>query len=186
MEVTGHYGLIDNRFRVIRRFGVDHQDINKQVYLVEDILGEFPSPVILKSFMTWEYADFEREARNNLEMPNGMARSVKMLRFVAPHVPKQPYSFYGGQIEEYAYILIPYVRGTSLIEFLMKASKKGKKLSIELVGYLFLQMYEAVVEFQKRTGKSHLDLKPDNFILTEDGQVKLIDFCHASPSYLLT
>lgn len=68
----GPYGLIDNRFRVIKRFGVDSEDIRKQVYLVEDTQSSYSEKVVLKAYMPQEYEDFEREARNNLEMPDNM------------------------------------------------------------------------------------------------------------------
>lgn len=71
--------------------------------------------------MTWEYSDFEREAINNLQMPNTLKRSVKMTNFVEPSKSKAPYTFFDRVISEYAYIVIPHVKGTSLINFLIKA-----------------------------------------------------------------
>lgn len=109
-----------------------------------------------------------------------------MKEYVGPEVPKISYAFGSGSISTYAYILLPYVKSISLIEFLINLNETGRNISLEDTLYLFKQILLAVHEFQVYTGQSHCDLKPDNFLLTEKGEVKMIDFCHALPSDQLT
>lgn len=122
----------------------------------------------------------------NYGLPSTIQRSIRMTEYVGPKIPKISYAFGGGYISKYAYILLPYVRSISLIEFLINLNQTGRNISLEDNLYLFKQILLAVHEFQVKTGQSHCDLKPDNFLLTETGEIKMIDFCHALPSDQLT
>lgn len=86
--------------------------------------------MVLKIFTEEEFSDFESEVVANLKLLNTIERSVKMQEFVGPEVSKIPYAFRGGYISRYAYILLPYVKSVSLIEFLIKLNETGRNLSL--------------------------------------------------------
>lgn len=103
-----------------------------------------------------------------------------MLRAVAPY-PSQPPVIIGCNILlAYAYIVLPYLKNESLINFLLKAEAQNRVLSRGLRMHLYNQMLLAVHDLHSRSGIAHNDLKPDNFVITDEGNLALIDFAHAS------
>jgi serine/threonine protein kinase len=67
--------------------------------------------------------------------------------------------------------VMEYIEGQTLEDFL---SKKGKLTSLEIEG-LFNQMILAV-EYVHEQGLIHRDIKPSNFMVTNNEQIKLLDF----------
>ena len=67
--------------------------------------------------------------------------------------------------------VMEYIEGQTLEDFL---SEKGKLTSLEIEG-LFNQMILAV-EYIHEQGLIHRDIKPSNFMVTKNGQIKLLDF----------
>ena len=67
--------------------------------------------------------------------------------------------------------VMEYIEGQTLEDLLLK---KGKLTSLEIEG-LFNQMILAV-EYVHEQGLIHRDIKPSNFMVTKNGQIKLLDF----------
>ncbi len=67
--------------------------------------------------------------------------------------------------------VMEYIEGQTLDDFLIK---KGKLTSLEIEGF-FNQMILAV-EYVHEQGLIHRDIKPSNFMVTKNGQIKLLDF----------
>ena len=67
--------------------------------------------------------------------------------------------------------VMEYIEGESLSEFIIK---KGK-LSDTDIEYIFPQMLSAVAYIHDK-GLIHRDIKPSNFMMTKDGNIKLLDF----------
>jgi serine/threonine protein kinase len=65
------------------------------------------------------------------------------------------------------------------MDFFTKSIKQGIKPNNELSEYLFKQMIMIVHTLHTVCGMAHLDIKPDNFVLTHDFKLALIDFCHS-------
>ena len=65
------------------------------------------------------------------------------------------------------------------MDFYTKSVKQGIKPSKELSEYLFKQIIMIVHTLHTVYGMAHLDLKPDNFVITHDFKLALIDFCHS-------
>jgi serine/threonine protein kinase len=55
-----------------------------------------------------------------------------------------------------------------------------RRFSMKNKLYQFRQIVLAVAELKAKSGLCHLDLKLDNFVISEDWMIKIIDFCHAS------
>ena len=78
-----------------------------------------------------------------------------------------------------AYMVMQYLDGTDLKQYLnRRGGKLGESESIQIL----LPVTEALKERHK-TGIIHRDISPDNIFMTEDGQVKLIDFGAARQSF---
>jgi serine/threonine protein kinase len=69
-----------------------------------------------------------------------------------------------------AYVM-EYIEGDSLSEFIIK---KGKLTDTD-IEYIFPQMLSAVAYIHEK-GLIHRDIKPSNFMMTKDGNIKLLDF----------
>jgi serine/threonine protein kinase len=67
--------------------------------------------------------------------------------------------------------VMEYIEGDSLSEFIIK---KGKLTDTD-IEYIFPQMLSAVAYIHEK-GLIHRDIKPSNFMMTKDGNIKLLDF----------
>lgn len=67
--------------------------------------------------------------------------------------------------------VMEYIDGTTLKDYL----QEQKKLKNEAIKQLFLQMLDAL-DYVHNYGFVHRDIKPSNFMLTKEGQIKLLDF----------
>ena len=78
-----------------------------------------------------------------------------------------------------AYMVMQYLDGTDLKQYLnRRGGKLGESESIQIL----MPVTEALKEIHK-TGIIHRDISPDNIFMTNDGQVKLIDFGAARQSF---
>lgn len=75
-----------------------------------------------------------------------------------------------GEWEGGLYIVMEFIQGISLSQFLMQQSFSLKR-SLEII----LQVAFALCHLHSH-GVIHRDLKPENILITEDGEVKVIDF----------
>ena len=98
-------------------------------------------------------------------------RSVPFTQAKAPLIAPE----YDLVLYEYAYIVLPYAKHGCLIDYLMKHEKR---IPYQLRLYFFKQILLAVYELHKRHGLAHLDLKPDNLVITDDFKIALIDFAN--------
>ncbi|MFC1628000.1 serine/threonine protein kinase, partial [Gemmatimonadota bacterium] len=78
-----------------------------------------------------------------------------------------------GEEEDRLYIVMEYVSGGSLRDQLDEA--KGRSLPLEKVLTWVQEAAQGLAEAHKQ-GIIHRDIKPDNLMLTESGQVKITDF----------
>lgn len=67
------------------------------------------------------------------------------------------------------------VKGIELIDFFNNALIAKRKLDDRHCRYIFRKVCTALHKLHK-SGVAHRDLKPENVLITEDYQIKLIDF----------
>lgn len=75
-----------------------------------------------------------------------------------------------GEWEGGLYIVMEFIQGVSLSQFLMQQSFSLKR-TLEII----LQVAFALCHLHSH-GVIHRDLKPENILITEDGEIKVIDF----------
>ena len=71
---------------------------------------------------------------------------------------------------ELAYIVLEFIHGSSLAELISK-----EPLPLFVAVYIILEILKGL-EFAHEQGVVHRDLKPDNILISSDGQVKITDF----------
>ncbi len=75
-----------------------------------------------------------------------------------------------GEWEGGLYIAMEFIQGISLRQFLM-----GRTLSLKRILDIVLQVSHALLHLHSH-GIIHRDLKPENILITENGEIKVIDF----------
>ena len=105
---------------------------------------------------------------------------VKMTQFVPLQESTPAFLYNGMMIEEYSYLIIPLCEKGTILDLLLHAIPKGVEVSVELQGYLSRQIIDALDFLHNLNKLGHLDLKPDNLVITKDYKVALIDFAHAN------
>jgi serine/threonine protein kinase len=97
-----------------------------------------------------------------------LAEARNLAKMSHPNIIKVTNLIDAGDIVAF---VMEYIEGQTLEDFLLK---KGKLTSLEIEG-LFNQMILAV-EYVHGQGLIHRDIKPSNFMVTKNGQIKLLDF----------
>lgn len=92
------------------------------------------------------------------------------------------------RFQRYNYLVLPHYRKKTLLDFLiwLKKAEEEQILSEEEILliklYLIGEIVRVVHELMSVTGYAHCDLKPDNFVISDDFRVLMIDWCSLSPS----
>ena len=102
-----------------------------------------------------------------------------MGKFVGFDEKKVALTICGEMMHLYAYIILPFCQHGTVLDLLMKAEGLKRKLSLNLVKYLFRSTLLALYELHSLSGLSHCDLKPDNVVFDDNFFVKLIDYGQA-------
>jgi serine/threonine protein kinase len=104
----------------------------------------------------------------NKEIVTRLLREAKILNMAThPNIVK----LYGlGRYEEGLFVAMEFISGVSLREFIKKKAFTHRR-ALEII----LQVAYALAHLHSQ-GVIHRDLKPDNILITESGDIKLIDF----------
>lgn len=84
-----------------------------------------------------------------------------------------------GVIENRPYIVLEYLKGGTLSEFIRECKKKKNKIPLSFIALIGLDVSSAILETRKVLKKGvilHLDISPQNIFITMNGYVKLLDF----------
>ena len=114
-------------------------------------------------------------ARESESSPLMFENGCKILSQLPPHPNLITYLEH-GQWEETPYLLMKYVEGANLKELMLREDANlDESLSDILVEFA------AAIEHIHDHGFMHLDLKPENIILSHGGDLRLCDFDTAQP-----
>jgi eukaryotic-like serine/threonine-protein kinase len=113
--------------------------------------------------------------------PEAVSRFLKESQIVMMANHPNIVKLYGqGEWENGLYIAMEFIRGISLRHFIMQES-----LSMRRALEILLQVAYALLHLHTH-GIIHRDLKPENILISEDGEIKVIDFgisqLHDEPS----
>ncbi|MEW6280756.1 MAG: tetratricopeptide repeat protein, partial [Candidatus Eremiobacterota bacterium] len=153
------------RYEVIERLGQGGMGI---VYRGEDPMLD--RPVAIKTLLP------ERLTEQAVDRFRREARSAAKLR--SPHIVTifdigNQEEIYKGKPANIWYIVMEYVQGQTLTEFLQ--GPPGDPLELDRRLRFFVQVLEAMRDAHA-AGVVHRDLKPDNVMVTSEGVVKVMDF----------
>lgn len=102
---------------------------------------------------------------------DAIQRFLKEAKIIALTNHPNIIKLYGqGEWEGGLYIAMELIRGVSLRQFIMQQS-----LSLKRTLDIILQVAYALLHLHTH-GVIHRDLKPENILITEDGEIKVIDF----------
>ena len=76
-----------------------------------------------------------------------------------------------GEEVQVSYLLMEYIEGVNLIDFIITAGQQEDRV----IRYIFTQIGRVLLQLHK-AGIAHRDLKPDNMIITNNFELKIIDF----------
>lgn len=74
-----------------------------------------------------------------------------------------------------AYLELPFIAGGNLREWVTGSDQDGPRLQPSTTDRVMIELMRALV-YVHSNGIVHLDVKPDNILVTEDGTAKLSDF----------
>jgi len=146
---------IISRYKILKKIGEGGMG---EVYLAEDT--ELGRQVALKFLPTHYIQDPEINTRFKREAKATAALSHPNLITI----------YDVGEHENKPYIAMEYIQGSSLRDLLIK-----EELSINKIIDIASQICEGLTEAHRK-GIFHRDIKPDNILIDENGQVKIADF----------
>jgi serine/threonine-protein kinase len=84
----------------------------------------------------------------------------------------------GGELS----IILEFIDGWSLVEYLERHRQIGKKPDLELAVFIVSRVCRALQYVFEKSAIVHRDISPSNIMMTREGAVKLIDFGIATKS----
>jgi len=73
-------------------------------------------------------------------------------------------------------MVLPYCKNGSLLRLLMNSVEDDKPLTMQTQKKFCSQIVQCVAHMHQELGTAHLDLKADNFVITDSFDLALIDF----------
>lgn len=135
--------------------------------------------LVLKFYKQSETNAFVDEVNRNSVLI-ASSHLQKSIMHVSARLDMPPVHLDGQVYDFYSYILIPYCSKATLIDLIMNARQKGVWLTLELVLYLSKTVLENLQYLHEINELAHLDIKPDNIVLTDTYRTSLIDFGHVN------
>jgi eukaryotic-like serine/threonine-protein kinase len=129
----------------------------KTVLLRDDFMDEM---FVCKKFIP-------KNDKNKKELFNSFIREIKILNKIIHENIVRVYNYYLYPDEYAGYILMEYIDGEDIEEYLAKAPEK--------INEIFIQTINAFKHLEANN-ILHRDIRPNNIMVRKDGIVKVIDF----------
>ncbi|OMJ70443.1 hypothetical protein SteCoe_31582 [Stentor coeruleus] len=167
--------LIERGFdksKVVWRQRPAYQRAN-EAFGIEVTIGELPNrELVAKKIYSF----------NSIDDANNVENEIKILTVLSNRAtPENSYiKFYGAEIEmvnetEKRIILYMEAHSSSLIDKISEAKRKGELIDEEIVENAARKLVHAFAHMQT-LGIYHRDIKPHNILVTDDWNLKIIDF----------
>ena len=151
--------IIGSRYRVLRLLG---RGSYSSVFLVEDL--EFGNRNIAMKLLSAQSARDERKYGR-------FVNEVSLTRDLGHQNIIRIYDF--GKHEDLVFLTMEYIEGQTLTSLI--ANPNEKKISFAEAVWIVGNIAKGL-DFAHNKGVVHRDLKPDNIMISEEGQVKVTDF----------
>lgn len=147
---------INGRYRILKPIGSGGM---ANVYLAEDLILERQVAVKLMRY------DFRNDESSIRRFKREALASTEL---VHPNIV----SIYDvGQEVDNPYIVMEYVKGTDLKQYINENYPIPYKKALDIMGQIL-----SAVEYAHQNGLIHRDLKPQNILIDDDDYVKITDF----------
>ena len=153
----------------------------KMVFLVCEI--ESQRRFVLKFYKQEEQHAYADEVNRNRVLITG-SHVQKAIKHVTARLNMPPVHL-GDQVYDfYSYIILPYCSKGTLLDLIMESNKVARPFSQELSLYLIKELLLNLQFLHDQNKLAHLDVKPDNVVITDDYKLSLIDFGHTNWKHL--
>lgn len=122
-------------------------------------------PVIGETFVCKKYTPLYEELTE--ELYEKFVQEIKLLHMINHINVVRVFNYYLYPEDKTGYILMEYVRGSDVEDYL--------KTNPEDINSVFSQVIDAFASLESR-GILHRDIRPLNILVSDEGEVKLIDF----------
>ena len=167
--------IIDGIYQVVKAFDSEKDKKGLFVGLCKNMLdGRL---YVIKAMGGSKAEMLHFEAANNEYLDGGSRYTVKMITFKPASPGMGILTLGNGEMyTTYSYMVIPYCKNGSLLRLLINSVEDKKPLSVLTQKKLCRQIVQCVAHMHQELGTAHLDLKADNFVITESFDLALIDF----------
>ena len=167
---------IDDRFAVDAMIRDGADGMEGVVYLVEDEVVETDVLLVIK-ILTLQQADRTEEKLANFN------HTCQLVQNLADHENVAKYQHYNsdgalvlnGNEHSVSYMVMEYYRGGTMYDIL----SCGGAFDHDVGKNIFRQLINGI-DHLHNAGVAHCDIKLENVVVKEAGQLRLIDFGHAS------
>lgn len=154
----------------------------------EDIIATSEFSIVYKAVRLKDLADVAVKITDTVKMeesgrPDYRHESRVLQNAIHPHIVRAIYGYYDEETKKFL-LEIEYCRGGSLWGLMAWMRKSDMRFSEQEIWELFAQLASAL-DYLHRTNKhigvtAHLNLRPDNILLTENGILKLCGFGYSA------
>jgi tRNA A-37 threonylcarbamoyl transferase component Bud32 len=138
-------------------------------YQIQEFLGQGAMADVYRATRGSQEFAFKVMKEDSAEARKRMVRESKVLQSL--HHPNLVRHYDAGEVDSRCYMVLELLRGQNLRQLLREHPQCPPQRALELFGPVFHGLLHA-----HQANIVHRDLKPDNLLLTESGQIKVLDF----------
>lgn len=138
-------------------------------YQIQEFLGQGAMADVYRATNGSQEFAFKVMKEDSADARKRMLRESKVLQSL--HHPNLVRHYDSGEVGSRCYMVLELLRGQNLRQLLRQEPRCPPGRALELFGPVFQGLFQA-----HQANIVHRDLKPDNLLLTESGQIKVLDF----------